>query len=116
MKFLYIKRRFQIEVVLRSVSLEAMQWISLCGNNETSYQQGAIFDRENGSATYQLLYVNMKRSRLSLAWDLLFKLKITEFIVNPAPWPGQGYYSFEIFFSFYFYLVFQFAFFQFSFS
>ena len=40
MKLLSIKCWFQTEVVLRSVSLEAMQWIS-------SYQRGAIFDREN---------------------------------------------------------------------
>ncbi len=28
--------------MLHSVSLKAMQWISLCGSNDTSYQMGAI--------------------------------------------------------------------------
>ncbi len=78
MKFLSIKCNVtQIQVVLRSVSLEVLQWISQCCSNETSYQL-LLGDRENEnndtqllSRLLQMLNGNMKRSYWSLALEHL---------------------------------------------
>ncbi len=83
--FLSIKcNNNSLQVVLSSVSLEAMQLISPCGSNATSYQRednDTAFRRqrkrkERYSAAYELLpwlpqesNVNMKRVRRSLVRD-----------------------------------------------
>ncbi len=63
--------------MLRSVGLEAMHLISLCGSNETSYQREAILllgDKENRNKVIQLPTNCCHGCRRSLAWDH-FKLK-----------------------------------------
>ncbi len=65
------------QVVLHSVSLEAMQCIALCGSNET-YQRGTILltggrDHGNNQLSWllQILNVNIRKSRRSLVWFVI---------------------------------------------
>ncbi len=97
MKFLSIKSKYHIEVVLHSVSIDAVWWISLCGSNDTSCQCRVMFnlleETEKSEITSLshlraavmavLSNVNMKRLRRSLAWGH-FKLKMMKFVVNTA--------------------------------